>query len=748
MRPCSKPLLVAAFIVAPLLLSLHGDQPPKGQQGQKGQPQATFRARVDYVQVDATVNDHAGEFVPDLTKDDFEILEDGKKQNIDRIELVNVPVEPRPLPALLTGRSWEPDVFTNKVPLGRVYLIIMDDLHVNAARSLAARRIARMFIEENMAPNDVAAVVVTSGNRKAAQEFTSNRRLLLEAVDKFQGRKVISPGLASLSTIPGPDEGTAATADPQRMFNARTMLDTLASLATFAGGIQGRRKSIVMIGEGPDIDMAASEISPMYAPMNNRPSQGETGVDPMQAVPPKGFPLARRELRDKLRDFIDAANRANVTLYAFDPIMYTQGGDDMIDIGSANPGDYDAATGLEIVRSSGVLDGIQAAQDNLRTLSNATGGFTVVSRSLPQAFDRIRADNSRYYILGYYPTNDKRDGKFRRLDVRVRRAGLKVTARRGYVMPKADKKEAPVVETSEGTSLPLREALLSALPVPDLPIAATAAPFSNTPGRASVLLMLQMPPGSVKFLDEGGRFNGRLEVSFVAVDELGKTVGGEHVDLAMPLRPDMYRLVDQTGLLVESRVSLPPGRYSLRIGARDVNAERVGSVHCDLEVPDYAALPLSMSGVVIASAESMAANPRPDTERTRMLPDTPSVLRQFPQSDTLSVLTVVYDTKMGTPHELDIVATVVGEDGRVVFRHEDTRSTDEIQAAAGTTGGFGYLVKVPLATIAPGSYVLAIEVRSHLDADKPVRHETAFSVVSPSAPASAGPPQPGGGRGR
>ncbi len=578
MRPCSKPLLVAAFVLAPLLMSLQGEQ---AQKGQAEQPRATFRLRVDYVQVDATVNDAAGRFIPDLTKDDFEVLEDGAKQSIDRIEVVNVPVEPRSLPALLSGRPWEPDVYTNQVPPGRLYLIVMDDLHVHPARSLAARRIARLFIEQNMAPNDVAAVVVTSGSLRTAQEFTSSRRLLLDAVDKFQGRKVISPGLASLSAMGAPEEGSLDVADPQRMFNARTMLDTLASMATFAGTIPSRRKSIVMIGEGPDLDLAASEITPNYAPLNNRLSQGVTGEDPMRVEAPKGFPAARTELREKLRGFIDAANRANVTLYAFDPVVYTQGGDDLVDVASASVGDYDKKTGIETVRTSRAVDGIMAAQDNLRALSTQTGGFAVISRSFPDAFERIRADNSRYYILGYYPTNDKRDGKYRRIDVRVRKTGLKVTARRGYVVPKGDRKEPPVVATAEGTSAPLREALASALPVPGLPIAVTAAPFNTAPGRASVLLMLQTPPRSVKFVDEGGRFNGKLEVSFVAVDELGKTVGGEHVDLAMPLKPELYKVVDDAGLLVESRVSLPPGRYSLRIAARDVNAERVGSLHCD-----------------------------------------------------------------------------------------------------------------------------------------------------------------------
>jgi hypothetical protein len=128
----------------------------------------------------------------------------------------------------------------------------------------------------------------------------------------------------------------------------------------------------------------------------------------------------------------------------------------------------------------------------------------------------------------------------------------------------------------------------------------------------------------------------------------------------------------------------------------------------------------------------MAANPRPDPERSRMLPDTPSVLRRFRQSDELSVLAEVYDAKIATPHSVDIVTTVANEQGQVVYRHQDTRSTGEIQAAAGTTGGFGYAVKVPLTDIPPGSYVLTIEVRSTLDVDKDkaVRHETLFSVTA------------------
>jgi VWFA-related protein len=722
----TRALVPVVFIFFIVVLAL----PASGRQAKKEQAKAqpTFRVQVEYVEVDATVHDKQGNFIADLRKDDFEVLEDGKPQQITNLALVDVPVEPRPATTLVTGRPVEPDVYSNNVEPGRLYLIVIDDLHVHPARTAAARRIARMFIEQNIAPNDLAAVVVTSGNRKMAQDFTNNRRLLLNAVDKVVGRKIISPGLASLSVMGAPDEGASDTADPQRVFNARTMLETLASLATFAGTIRNHRKTIVLVGEGPDYDLGASEITPGYAPPPGvAPQTDETGARlPDTPTAPKGTTLGRRELRDRLRSFIDAANRGNVTLYAFDPAIYTQGGDDLVDVASGLPGDYNDAG--EIVKSAKLANDLMAAQDNLRTMSSETGGFAVTAgRSFATAFDRIRNENSHYYILGYYPANNKRDGKFRKIEVKVKRPGVTVLARRGYTAPKNEKAAAAaVVETKEGTSPALREALLSALPTPGLPVSVTAVPFRGTQENASVLVMLQTPPGAVTFVEKNDRLEGNLELSFVAVDDQGKTRGGEHLEVAMPLKRDMQAVVDRTGLLIQSRVSLPPGRYVLRVGARDMSNDRIGSIHCDVEVPDYAKAPLSMSGLVISSEQTMLANPRPDKALTTMLPGSPAVMRDFSQTDQIGVLAEIYDTKLATPHDIDIVTTVVGEDGQERYRHEDKRASAELQ---GMQGGFGYLLKVPLASMPPGSYLLRVEARSRLDADNPVARETTLRVI-------------------
>jgi VWFA-related protein len=705
--------LIACLACLPLV-PIHGQQAPPTQKP----AQPTFRVQVEYVEVDAVVRDKSGGFVADLKKDDFEVYEDGKRQDVSNLQLVDVPVEPQPTPALLAGRRFEPDVVSNAQPPGRVYLIVLDDLHISPARTIAARKLARQFIETNVAPNDLAAVVTTSGNRKSSQEFTGNRRLLFDAVDKSVGRKIVSPGFADL--MAGAQGIGAKIDEPQRIFNARSTLDTLAYLATFAGNIHSRRKAIVLVGEGVDYDLGKLDVVSV-------PTTESADTLPSGSFENNGVP--RRELRDRLRDFVAAANRGSVTLYALDPTVFTQGGDDFVDIASTVPGSDTDSAGREISKAGTLLDDVMAAQDNLRTMATETGGFAVTGslKAAQGAFVRIRNENSHYYILGYYPTNDKRDGKFRKIEVRVKRPGVDVQARKGYQAPKAGKStDAAVVETKEGTSPQLREALTSVLPAAGLPISVVATPFRGAAGNGSVLVMLQTPPGAVKFVEKNDRVEGNLELSFVAVDDQGKTRGGEHLELAMPLKRDMQAVVNQTGLLIQSRVSLPPGRYVLRVGARDMSTDRVGSIHCDVEVPDYAKTPLSMSGLVISSEQTMLANPRPDKALTAMLPGSPAVMRDFSQADQIGVLAEIYDTKLATPHDIDIITTVVGEDGQERYRHEDKRASAELQ---GMQGGFGYLLKVPLANMPPGSYLLRVEARSRLDADKPVARETTLRVI-------------------
>ena len=150
----------------------------------------TFRVNVEYVEVDAVVTDRDGQFVRDLEQEDFEIFEDGKPQAISAFSIVDIPVERLQRP-LYAPAPIEPDVKSNERPFdGRIYVMVIDDLHTYFGRTARVRAAARQFIQQNLGANDLMAVVHTAGPSDASQEFTGNKRLLLAAVDRTLGRKL------------------------------------------------------------------------------------------------------------------------------------------------------------------------------------------------------------------------------------------------------------------------------------------------------------------------------------------------------------------------------------------------------------------------------------------------------------------------------------------------------------------------------------------------------------------------------
>ena len=196
MRYSALLLLVAVVVLQSPVLQGQGPQAPG----------VTFQVEVNYVDVDVVVTDEQGRFVTGLTRKDFEVFEDGKPQKVDTFSLVEIPVE-RPAEFVVDGRAVPADTQTNRKPFdGRVYAFILDDLDVSAMRSAQVRDAAREFVRRYMGVNDLGAVIYTSGRTDAAQEFTTNRELLIRAIDKFQGRRMRSLSLdrldASSSALP------------------------------------------------------------------------------------------------------------------------------------------------------------------------------------------------------------------------------------------------------------------------------------------------------------------------------------------------------------------------------------------------------------------------------------------------------------------------------------------------------------------------------------------------------------------
>src|SRR5712691_7203628 len=181
--------------LAALLVVLGGSALSSQSATPTGSQTPTFRVNVEFVEVDAVVTDRDGQFVRGLTKDDFQIFEDGKPQSISTFSIVDIPVERLQRP-LYASNPIEPDVKSNERPFdGRIYVIVVDDLHTYFGRTPRVRAAARQFIQQHLGANDLMAVVHTAGPSDASQEFTSNKRLLLAAVDRTFGRKLDSATL-------------------------------------------------------------------------------------------------------------------------------------------------------------------------------------------------------------------------------------------------------------------------------------------------------------------------------------------------------------------------------------------------------------------------------------------------------------------------------------------------------------------------------------------------------------------------
>jgi VWFA-related protein len=162
-------------------------------------PGITFQVEVNYVDVDVVVTDESGQFVTGLSREDFDVFEDGKPQKVETFALVDIPVVRPTAELVVDGRTVRVDSQTNREAFdGRVYVFVLDDLDVSTMRSTQVRDAARKFVTEHMSANDLAAVVYTSGRTDAAQEFTTNRDLLVSAIDKFQGRRMRSLSLERL----------------------------------------------------------------------------------------------------------------------------------------------------------------------------------------------------------------------------------------------------------------------------------------------------------------------------------------------------------------------------------------------------------------------------------------------------------------------------------------------------------------------------------------------------------------------
>jgi VWFA-related protein len=703
-----------------------------GLTAQQTPPSVTFQVEVNYVDVDAIVTDEKGNFVTGLTRDDFEVFEDGKPQKVEMFSYVELPVEPSDRFAIL-GRPVGIDARSNARPFdGRVYVLVMDDVDISPLRTSIVKKSASEFIERHFGANDIASVVYTSGRPDATQDFTSNRQLLLAAIDKFVGRRLQSAAIEALEkhyhreftrldrqdNEVDPSAGVTDTASPisvldlQREQRALAVLDTLRNLGEFLAGVRGRRKAVLLFSEG--LEMPLSEIYSLHTPT---------------------------DVGGAIRDAITAAARSNVNFFALDPRGLIGMTTEFIELaGSGAPNVAMGVFGSQNAQQ-GLLNDMKLSQDSLRTLAEETGGFAAVNQNmLGSAFGRIVDANSRYYVLGYYPPTAARDGRFHRIEVRAKRPGLRVSARRGYASPRGrtpaerrrDDETRRMREARRGaannTSPELRDALNAPLQQSGLTFTLQAAPFKHTRKEASIALAIEFEGKPLPFTppDSGGLATNTIELSFFGINQDGKAQRSTRSQFNLTLRPESFTRVKTGGLRLNPRLTLEPGRYQIRVGARETVGSGVGTVFYDLQVPDFQKEPLMLSGVLITAASAQAAmNAMADPAAPKLLPGPAISRRTFARNDMLTVFAEIYDnSSTKQPRQIDTAVTLVSESGQDVFTARDTIPNPG-DAARWTI--YGLSRDILLKDVAPGRYLLKVEatVRGN---SIPVARETLITV--------------------
>ncbi len=660
--------LRAAGSIALVALGLISGAPSPAAQGDP-QPPVTFKVEVNYVEIDAVVTDAQGQLVTDLKKDEFQVSEGGTAQTITAFSRVDVPIE-RADPPLFRRTVIEPDVQSNRDAFtGRVFLLMLDDLQTDFRRTSRVQAAARQFIRRYMGANDMVAVMTTGGTAAAAQEFTSSQARLIAAIDRFMGRKSMRD-----------------TVEMERVMNARNTYETLRGVAEFLGPVRGRRKAILWFGEGVEYDIIGARDSDT--------------------------------VRNAMQSAITAATRANVTIYGIDPRGVGAGLDEAIEL---TPGpDENNPMGP-------VFDAVRRGQDSLRSVSDGTGGFAAVNRNdLNDVFTRVIEENSSYYLLGYYPSADRRDGRFRAVDVRVTRPGLTVRSRKGYVAP-AGKSTASPGKDGLDASIPgpIRAALASPIPTRDVPLALFAAPFAGVRPKASVALVLEIDGARLPFVEKDGLFTEDLEMHVLAIDAGGRVRAGGRDTAPLRLRGPNRDAVVSHGLRITRRLELAPGRYQIHVAVREANGGALGTVRKDLDVPDFGKGPLHMSGLALTStAADRMPTANPDPGFKDVLPSPPTATREFSRADTLALFAEIYDNQT-VRHKVAIKTSVLAGDGQVVFTAGDERSTDELQ---GKKGGYGYTARIPLSGVAAGRYVLRVEAQAQISNGGSAIRELEFRV--------------------
>ena len=682
-----------------------------------------FRVGVDAVRIDAVVTDRDGRIVTDLTAADFDVRQDGKRQAVTYAQFVPVlagpdsqsdtesPAAAAPSPtALLTAPSP-----IKKEEVQRTFALVVDDLGLSVESLQNTRRALHAFVDRELRPTDLVALVRTGGSAGALQSFSTDRRVLHAAIESIRwngsSRSGVEPyqALNTYTTFSAGGPAGPALMDPndftlvndlRRSMSASGTLGALNLVIQGARGLPGR-KAVIFVSEG--FQLVVAEL---------------TGPPSAPDAPKKTEPDSR--VRAALDRVIDQATRAGVVIYSLDARGLQTAGlqaADNVKSGPLAPGAMDA-----MVRNlgGGRVEFNRDTQEGLRYVAEQTGGFAVLNTNdIAKGLARITDDVRGYYVIGYVP----QDGTFARPGQKPRLHKVSITVGRPGLRVKTRKEFLGVSDPpdSEGTLTPAQQlvrAAISPFTASALSLRATSLPGYSPADGAFVRTLLHVDARGLMFADdEAGKKIAAVDVLGMVFDQDGLEVAHLSTGFAVALTAAGADEALREGVAYTFRIPIRrPGGYQVRFAIRDQRSGALGSAGEFVDMADMAGGAFALSGIVLRREDDRAA---PAVGEDRLAVTPAQAVRIFPAGSRVSYAYEIYNASQTVR-----CAPSIWRGSEQVF----AAPPDTLTVPANGDRRFAAAGELKLGALPPGSYVLQISAVTS-DRARPGRSRTALQRV-------------------
>ena len=656
---------------------------------QQNEPEDVIRISTALVQTDVVVTDKNERIIPDLKLEDFELYENGKKQDIKFMEFVNADAGRRTegeRPASLPpGAEIPRDLSTGE--LKRVIAFVVDDLTIPFQDMATVRKVLSDFVDTQMREGDLVAIVRVIGGKGLLQQFTSDRQLLRRAIaalnvatnpfmgvdnpslDRFSSNPLAAQGAEgdpNSAGIGAEESGSTNLSDPndetQRLFRGLMSLTTADFVIDSLKAIPGRKSLVLISGGIPifEVNSAGTVFSSVSYLMNQISDHaGRAGVA-INTLDPRGLKAS-----PGVASF--TATPARSGLAGEDPTFGRGGGSD-------------AMFGPPLAGASEHL--------GLDTVSKATGGVSIANTNdFKSGLDKVLARSS-YYLLAYRPA-DKFDNKFRNIEIKVKRSGARVYAHRGYQAREDRPSNVPRTKEEE-----ILDAAKSPLARRDIDVSANVVlkplPAAN---KTDVGIHMLIDANKLTFTqDPDGKYQTSVDVVGFVYDQLGKLRGGFSQTISSSLVPEDYQRTLKTGITYSANTELPSGAFQIRAVVRETSSGNLGALSRYLELPDLSKGRLTMSSIFL-----FAANPN-DAKAT---PTPLLALRRLSPTQDLRYAAIVYNARVAGNKTQLRVRMIISQGGKILFEEPD-------QPIEGATSPVTKIGQLALAKVPAGRYVLTL----------------------------------------